>query len=123
MSINQFLSATVNLFTDRMKSELHLETETEALSAALQQKCRGSQSFPLSKVILNVFIKPSFRGEGNRTEDATVLKDRHRRTAFTLPFGTKDTVISQLAMDLEGRVEMLTKNSVNKWLSTAYGNC
>lgn len=109
MSTNQFLNATVNLFTDRMKSKLHLETETEALSAALQQNCRGSQSFPFSKVILNVFIKHSVRREGNSTEDGTVLKDRHRRTAFTLHSGTKDTIISQLPMDLEGKVEMLTK--------------
>lgn len=43
---NQFLNATVNLFSDRMKSELHLETENEVLSPALQQSCRGNMTIP-----------------------------------------------------------------------------
>lgn len=71
----KFLNATVNLFTDRIKSEFYSETENEALSPALQQSCRGSPGFPLSKVeILNVFIKHSFKGVGNCTKDVTGLK-------------------------------------------------
>lgn len=70
----KFLNATVNLFTDRIKSEFYLETENEALSPALQQSCRGSPGFPLSKVeILNVFIK-QFQRSGNCTKDVTGLK-------------------------------------------------
>jgi len=125
-----------------MKSDLHFQTENAAQSPALQWSCRGSQRFPLPKVgILNVFIKCHFQRGGKLYERCNSSErllfdftsnllnvfqnlNRNRSTAFKLHFCAK-AASCFLASYGSGRKSRNVdkKHSVNKLLSTAYGNC